>query len=212
MCEKRLESAFKNKTPDWTLEDVKDAVKCLNTGIYKDPYSHPNEIFKSNVAGEGVLKAIVKLMNKLKENPKCYPSSMELCNVTSIYKNKGDRRDFDSHRGVFRTTALCNILNRLIYNDEYENVDQNLFNCNVGSVKRKNIRDNLFVMNAIMNSSKQGCDSACDINIYDIRKCFDSLWLAECIHDLFESGLNNDKLCLLYFSNKTARVAIKTSN
>ena len=100
----------------------------------------------------------------------------------------------------------------MIYNDEYENVDENLSDCNVGSRKRRNIRDNLFVMNAIMNSSKQGCDSACDINVYDVRKCFDSLWLAECINDLFESGLKNDKLCLLYYSNKTARIAIKTSN
>ena len=61
-----------------------------------------------------------------------------------------------------------------------------------------------------MNASKQGFDDPCDICVYDVRKCFDKLWMEECINDLFEAGLTNDKLCLIYHSNKTARIAIKT--
>ena len=86
----------------------------------------------------------------------------------------------------------------------------NLTDCNVGSRKKRNIRDNLLVMNAIMNLSKKGIDKPCDICVYDIYKCFDSLWLEECNNDLFEAGLTNDKLCLLYYQNKTARIAINT--
>ena len=71
-------------------------------------------------------------MNKIKENPQDYPSSMDLCNVTSINKNKGNRSSFDSHRGVFRTTILRNILDRLVYNDEYSCVDENMTDCNIG--------------------------------------------------------------------------------
>ena len=65
-------------------------------------------------------------MNMLEDKPNDYPEVMDICNVTSIYKNKGDRNVFDSHRGVFRTTTLRNILDRLIYNDEYTTVDINL--------------------------------------------------------------------------------------
>ena len=75
-----------------------------------------------------------------------------------------------------------------------------LVHINVGSRKKRNIKDNLFVMNAIMNSSKKGIDQPCDICVYDVRKCFDSLWLEECINDLFEAGLTNDKLCLPWTS------------
>ena len=150
-------------------------------------------------------------MNKLKDNPPEYLAAMEVCNITSIYKNKRDRNLFDSHRGVFRTTTLRNIMDRLIYNDEYTNIDSNLTDCNVGSRKKRTIRDNLFVGNAIMNSSKKGNADACDICVYDVRKCFDSLWMSECMNDLFEAGLTNDKLCLLYYSNLNAQVAIKTS-
>ena len=210
LCEMRLEIAAENKTPPWTVEDVICATKHLNSGISKDPYGHPNELYKDGVAGQDLIKAVTTLMNKIKDNPQEYPTSLDLCNITSNYKHKGDKNDFDSYRGVFRTTTLRNILDRLIYEDEYHTVDDNLTDCNVGSRKKRNIRDNLFVINAIMNSSKKGDDEACDVCVYDVRKCFDSLWMFECINDLYESGLKNNKLCLIFHSNKNARVAIKT--
>jgi hypothetical protein len=61
-----------------------------------------------------------------------------------------------------------------------------------------------------MNASRKGNDSACDICVYDVRKCFDTLWLAECVNDLFEAGLTNDKLCILYYQNLSASIAVKT--
>ena len=91
LCDQRLREAAKNKTPPWTIQD---AIKNLNTGISKDPNGHPNELFKNGVAGVGLLCAITALMNKLKDNPEEYPASMDICNVTSIYKNKGDKIDF----------------------------------------------------------------------------------------------------------------------
>ena len=42
-----------------------------------------------------------------------------------------------------------------MYNDEYETLDTNLTDCNVGARKERNIRDNIFVINAIMNSIKK---------------------------------------------------------
>ena len=61
-------------------------------------------------------------------------------------------------------------------------------------------------MNDAVNVSKE----ALDIGIYDVEKCFDSLWLEECINDIYDAGPNNYKLNLLYLMNKTAQVAIKT--
>ena len=41
---------------------------------------------------------------------------------------------------------------------------------------------------------------------------FDSLWLSECINDLYDAGLDNDKLVLLHESNMHANIAVKTSS
>jgi hypothetical protein len=106
--------------------------------------------------------------------------------------------------------VLRNILERLIYNDEYATIDANLTDCNVGARKKQNVRDNLFVLNAIMNDAVNGSKEAIDISIYDVEKCFDALWLDECINDMLEAGLQNDKLNLLYLLNKNAQLAVKT--
>ena len=62
-----------------------------------------------------------------------------------------------------------------MYTDKYEKNYTNLTNCNVGSRRRRNICDNLFVINAIANESKQNKHKAVDINVYDVRKCFDKM-------------------------------------
>ena len=171
----------------------------------------PNEIFKPDVAGSDLILAITKLMNRIKDELH-FPEPINVCNVTNMFKNKGLKKHFDSFRGIFRTPVLRNILDKLIYDDEYENIDENLTNFNVGSRKRRNIRDNLFVINAIANASKHNPKEATDINVYDVIKCFDSLWLEECINDLYDAGLKNNKLVLLYNSNLSANIAIKTSS
>ena len=99
-----------------------------------------------------------------------------------------------------------------MYDDKYETIDNNLTNSNVGSRKRRNICDNVFVVNSITNSCKQNPEDPTDINVYDVFKCFDSLWLAECINNLYETGLTNDKLVLLHKSNQLANIAIKTAS
>ena len=106
---------------------------------------------------------------------------------------------------------MRSILDRLIYNDEYQIIDNNLTDCNVGARKGRNIRDNIFVLNAITNSVRKGGEEDIDIQVYDVETCFDSLWLQDCINDIFEAGLQNDKLPLLYLENLNARVAVKTT-
>ena len=88
----------------------------------------------------------------------------------------------------------------------------NLSDSNVGSRKARNIRDNIFVINAITNSVKKGSANPIDIHLYDVETCFDSLWLQECINDVYEAGLQNDKLPLLFLENANAKVAVKTAN
>ena len=74
----------------------------------------------------------------------------------------------------------------------------------------QNIRDNIFVLNAIINSRKNTPDEALDMQVYDIEQCFDSLWLQEVITSLYQAGLKNDKLPLLFLENRNAQVAVKT--
>ena len=76
-----------------------------------------------------------------------------------IYKLKGNKGDFNSYRGIFRVPIFRTILDRLIYNDQYEVIDEALSDSNVGARKNRNVRDNIFVLNAITKSVINGYTS-----------------------------------------------------
>ena len=104
------------------------------------------------------------------------------------------------------------ILDKLIYNDEYKKIVDSLTDSNVGARKQRNIRDNIFVMNAIINSMSREKEESLDCQVFDIEKCFDSLWLNEVINCLYEAGVRNDKLPLLFLENSNAHVAVKSND
>ena len=103
------------------------------------------------------------------------------------------------------------ILDRLIYNDVYPVIDSNLTDANVGARKGRNIRDNLFVLNAVTNSVIRGSEGACEVGVYDAEKCLDSLWAQDCINDMYNAGCTDDKLVLLYQGTQNSNIAVKTS-
>ena len=149
-----MESAGKNKTAPWDMEDLDIVLKKLKNNKSRDPHGLANELFKDEAAGEDFKLAILHLMNRIKDE-QIYPKCLELCNISSIWKLKGPRNRFSSYRGIFRVSIFRAILDRLIYNDEYDNIDSNLTDSNVGARKMRNIRDNIFVLNAIINSKKK---------------------------------------------------------
>ena len=131
-----------------------------------------------------------------------------MCNITSLYKNKGSRKDYNNCRGIFRVTVLRSIVDKLLYNDEYQSIDAHLTDSNVGA---RRSRDNIFVINTILNNTRKRNLKDTDIHIYDAEKCFDKLWAQECFNDIHENGFINVKLSLLHKVNNNAKVAIKTS-
>ena len=211
LCKIRLKTAAKNKTPPWTMEQLEKVLKYLKENKSRDPFGYANDIFKHNAAGKDLKLAILKLCNRRKSEQK-FPKALENCNITAIYKNKGERNLFNSYRGIFRVPVLRSILDRLIYNDEYDTIEEAVSDSNVGSRKGRNIRDNVFVLNAVTNSIINGKEEAIDVQIFDVEKCFDALWVQECINDLFESGFKNDKLPIIFLENQNANIAIKTAN
>ena len=91
-------------------------------------------------------------------------------------------------------------------------IDEDLTDNNVGARRKRKIRDNIFVLNAVTNSVTQGTAEAIDVQVFDIEKCFDSLWMEECNNNLYETGFDNDKLPIIFLENQNAQIAIKTAH
>ena len=81
----------------------------------------------------------------------------------------------------------------------------------VGGRRGKNVRNHVWIVNGIicdvLSSKKK---HPVDIGIFDYRQCFDSLWLQECLSDIYSSGVRDDKLALLFNINTHVKVAVKT--
>ena len=142
------------------------------------------------------------------------PEYIWLENITTVYKNRGSRFDMNNDRGIFILTVFKQILDKLIYFDNSEDIDERMSDSNIGARRNRNIKNHLFIIYGVINSVIKGKEECIDIQIYDLVKAFDALWLTECLNDLFDTlseDHRNDKIALLYESNKNNMVAVNTA-
>ena len=206
----RLKLAQMAHTDPWTLSHLDKALKSLKDDKARDIHGWVNEIFKEGVAGKNLKLSLLKLLNNVKDK-NYIPEFMELADVATIYKGKGDKFNLENDRGIFIVTVLRSILMKLIYMDEYEVIDSSMSDSQIGARKGKNIRNHIWMVNGVIcDVLSRKTKNPIDIQIFDYRQCFDSLWLEECLNDFYDGGLQNNKLALLYSVNRNVKVAVKT--
>ena len=67
---------------------------------------------------------------------------------------------------------------------------------NIGARKNRNIRDHLFVINAVMNEAFKNKKDI-DLEIMDIAKCFDKMWYEETGNDIYkEEVIHRYSICI----------------
>ena len=76
-------------------------------------------------------------------------------------------------------------------------------------MKGKGITDNLFIVRGVIDHSEY-LQKEIWITFYDTEKCFDSLWLEDCINSLHENGVKSDILDLVYKMNHKVEIVVKT--
>ena len=202
------------KSNDWILSDIEKITKSLKNNQTRDPNGMFNDILKPNSMGKDLTRSILHLMNGMK-HILFFPEYMQFSNISSIYKNnRKSRFDIENERGIFILPVLRNLFDKLIYQDKYPSVDQNMSDPNIGARRGKNIKNHLFIIYAIINSVLVEEKSCIDIQIYDLIKAFDRLWLEDCMNDLYDSlpgEQRDDKLALIYQGNTKYLVAVNTA-
>ena len=71
--------------------------------------------------------------------------------ITTIPK-KGSGLKLENERGIFRVSVIRNILMRLIYNQNYPEIDNNILDCQMGGRKWKGCRNNIFMINGMIHN------------------------------------------------------------
>ena len=207
LCHLRLEITRTSSYSDWTMDQLQKAIAKLRNNKCKDPHGHINELYKH--LGHDGLVSLLKLLNKIKATI-IIPSKLDLSNVSTIYKGKGSKQDVINLRGIFKLPILRNLLDRLICYDEEETVSSSMGQFQVGNQKDRNIRDHTLVVQAVINEAHDK-KLKIDAIFTDIKQCFDSVWLEEATNDLYESGITNRNINLLYEGNKKTRMCVETN-
>ena len=207
LFQQRLQLAKKNRSPDWTMEDLDKVLVRLKDEKASDPTGLVNELFSSKNIGSDLRLSILLLMNKIKRTF-TEPEFMKMANVTSFWKGKGAKDDIENERGIFILCILRMIKDRLIHNDTKKVTVMS--DSQVGARNEFSIRNHLFIIYSCLNSAIQKESPPIDIHMYDLTKCFDGLWLEECCNNLFEAGVVDNKLALIYEGNSINYVAVKT--
>ena len=201
--------AKSNKSKKWTMIDLERALGDLKNNKSRDDEGMINEIFKIGVIGEDLKKSLLLMFNRLKEE-QVIPLFMNYANITTVPK-KGSKLLLENERGIFRVSVLRSILMRLIYNEKYEEIDSKMSDSQMGARKNKGSRNNIFIINGIihdvMSSRKK---SPVMLQIYDYKQMFDAINLEQAISDIYDVGLNDDNLNLIYKANSDVRMSVNT--
>ena len=207
----KLKLAASRSSSPWSMADLEAALKDLKNNKSRDPEGLLNELFKKNVIGDDLKQSLLTMLNSLRSE-QLIPISLNYVNVTTVPK-KGSRLLLENERGIFRVPVLRYILMRMIYNDKYPVIDKNMSDCQMGGRKHKGSRNNIFIVNGIihdvMSSKKKG---AVALQIYDYKQMFDAINLEQAASDIFDVGVNDDNLTLLYEANKDVKMAVNTPN
>ena len=199
-------------TADWSVQELRTAIKLLKNNKSRDPSGLLNELFKYPVIGRDLETAILKLINGIKSE-NFIPPPLQMSNITTIYKSSGSRHDLESDRGIFSLSVYRKIIDKLIYQEKYPLIDQNMSYSNIGARKKRNIKNHLFIIYAVINSVIKS-ESCVDIQIYDLVKAFDVLWLQDTMNDLWDTlpeRSRDDRLGLIYQLSKENLVAVNTA-
>ena len=203
LCHTRLRESEKVISPDFTYDDeIRCAVQELKCGQCRDPTGLIREVFKN--AGDGLLLPILPL--------KAQKCSLRIgVNFGSKHskRKKGSFKSLKNYRGIFIVPIVSIIFEKLLKNRITPILKQNMSNFQNGGSKGKGVVDNLFLLRALIDHSKY-MGKQLWLTLYGTEKCFDSLWLEDCINYLWDNGVKDDTLSLIYNLNLKANITRKT--
>ena len=91
---------------------------------------------------------------------------------------------------------------RLIYNTKYPIIDGNMSDCQMGARKKKGCKNNIFMINGIIHEvMKPKLMKPVMLQIFYYCQMFDSINLKEALSDIYNAGVTDDTLSLLYKAN-----------
>ena len=112
-------------------------------------------------------------------------------------------------KGSFMVPILSIIFEKRLKNRITPTLTEHMSHFQNGGSRRKGLIDNLFLLKTLLDHSKY-MNKQLLITFYDIKKCFDTLWLEDSKNSLWDNGIKDNTLSLIYHMNLKENVIVKT--
>ena len=159
-------------------------------------------------AGSDLERSIKMMINEVLEN-KVQPNEWHQMTIKSISKNLRKKMEMQYKRGLFLSNILSKCTERIILNRRQEIIEIFVKPYQFGGITLVSIADNLFIMNNVIAQFKRQ-----KRNLYilfgDLEKCFDKLYLKDCIIELVEAGVPVEEAMFVYHMNRNIEAEVDT--
>ena len=195
-----MEEAKKQEPKKTERDMVQQIIKELKRGKARDCQDWNYEMIKDG--GEEMVQSITKMADKVKSNMKI-PSKWNQMSIKSIHK-KGEKVDLNNKRGLFKTNINSKVFEKVQDQESEVKYDKS----NNGGQKGRGTIDNWIVLMALVDEGKR-LKKPVYIFFADLVKCFDRLWLRDCIVDLHECGMRERDAAMIYELNREAKFFVE---
>ena len=173
----------------FTQEEIKKEIKQLKDKKAGDSSGWKNELIKNG--GLEMEKSLVKIFNKLMEEL-TVPNEWEDMRVKSVYKNIGSIKEFKNRRGLFLTSIISKLFEKLMKSK----TEITTCESQNGGKKGRSTKDNWLALMAIIDNAKR-MGEKCVLYFADNEKCFDKLRLEDCLADMQKAGMREREVVML---------------
>ena len=142
MCLLRIKACRSSISPNFSLDEVKQAVGELKLGRSADPTGMVREIFQKY--GDGLLYSLFEKANTIKTS-KNLPSDWNKIWIRTLKQKKGTFRKLDNYKGIFLVPILSIIFEKLLKKTISYTLQQFISKFPNGGMKGKEVVDNLFI-------------------------------------------------------------------
>ena len=190
---------------DFTYEEVKKIIQSLSNRKVPGVDGIFNEILKA--AGNSMIIALVEVLNLLK-NELVTPEQWNNVQINTLFKNSGSRKMLVNFRGIFLASCISKLFEKLgsgRIKDKLSNVSKR----QCGATSGKSTPDIIFLINACIDHARY-LNQSITLLFYDVKQCFDKLWLESCLISLWDVGVRNEWLSLILSLNEKSNIVCKT--
>ena len=185
-------------------EEIKKVIKTLKRRKAGDQEGWVNEMIIEG--DEEMVKSLTIICNRIMKELNL-PHQWQNMKIISLYKNKGARAEMKNRRGIFLTSILSKILEKVIMEKSTSDLKESCYQN--GGRKNRSGKDNWLAMLSVIEKNKYlGRETL--ILFADAVKCFDKLWLDDCINDIVSTGMREREALLIQRMNEKATMEIIT--